>query len=958
MKRKTNPLSNSVAPYRTLLFLILVALSLLTRPGIAQEAEALFQSELTEASLDKDTARVHQLISEHRLWVKPAVNQLISDFIHRTMTGSRGAAQKRKEAAFLIAHTFQEIYGEKSLSIATGYLDSWTLEQMGKKAQADRMFGIAEDFRLQGQQTDEAVKEYHRSLELYLDIGDVRGEGEVFGRLGLIYWFIDPDTCLTYYQNALRAREKVDDKFLVGATLNSLGVVYLSKFGVLDSAIYYLERACRVREKIADLTGLGNSLVYLALSYTYNGQYVKAQDAYLESYEVNEEVGNKAKMAEAMQNSASLLNSTGHYQEALDQLEIALRLRKELEDPVKTGNVLNEKGNVYSSMRDYDKAIELYSESLEIMNAEENPEGLAIGYNNIGTILDEVKRFDRAIDYYTRSLDICRQNGNEKGVGTALGNLGNSYYSQGDFETAVSHQQQALAISRELNLIENEIHNLLNLSNAENALGNLDSAWYHCNLALQKATEMDNPQLIWIATLNLGDNFEKRGDYQQAIEYYEHALGIVEEIRLSLSGDEFRAEYMSAERFAYEGLIHLLGRLYLNDPAAGYEQKAFLYAERSKSRAFLDMLSDTILPATLPEVQQALTADQSLVLEYFLGDSSSCLWVISRETHEMYVLPGRQELADDIETFRFSLSRPDPSNLPFFSKSAQNLYSLLLKPAEKLLKKGKGLVIVPDGELFYLPFETLLTKEPKRGKENNPADLPYLVLKHPIAYGHSSTILMNMRASGKAESGTAASLLAFGDPEFTSQYKRLEYSADEVTKIASLFATESADVFTQKEASEQRLKALALDKYNYIHFATHGTMDEAVPDFSSLVLAMDPDRIEDGLLQAWEIAELEMDADLVVLSACQTGLGKLVRGEGLVGLTQSLIYSGASSVIVSLWSVADHSTAEFMTAIYLNLINLEMDKSESLQQSKLSMLEDVNLAHPFYWAPFVLIGNR
>jgi CHAT domain-containing protein/Tfp pilus assembly protein PilF len=849
------------------------------------------------------------------------------------------------------------MYGEQSLSIATGYLDSWTLEQLGKKAQADRMFGIAEDFRTGDQPIETAVKEYHRALELYLDIEDTRGEGEVFGRLGLIYWNLDPDSCLAYYQQALRAREKVDDKFLVGATLNSLGVVYLSKFGVLDSAIYYLEHACRVREQIADLTGLGNSLVYLALSYTYNGQYVKAQDAYVESYEVNKQVGNKVKMAEAMQNSAFLLNSTGHYQEALDKLEIALRLRKELDDPVKTGNVLNEQGNVYSSMRDYDKAIELYTESLEIMNAEENPEGLSIGYNNIGTILDEVKRFDKAIDYYNRSLDICRQSGNEKGVGTALGNLGNSYYGLGEFEKAESYQQQALAISSKLNLIENEIHNLINLSNAQNALGKLDDARKNCQLALQKASEMDNPALVWISTLNLGDNHEKRGEYQKAIGYYEQALGIVEEIRLSLSSEEFRSEYMAAERFAYEGLVHLLGRLHQLDPLKGYDQKAFLYAERSKSRAFLDMLSDTTLPATLPEIQRSIP-DQTLALEYFLGDSSSCLWVISQEQHDMFVLPGRQELADDIETLRFSLSQPDPDNLPFYSQSAQQLYGLLLGPARKLLKKNTYLVIIPDGELFYLPFEALLTKSPNRGKASDPASFPYLVLRHPISYGHSSTILMNMPSGHWTESPTPANLLALGDPAFPSNYQRLGHSATEVNNIASLFESTAADVFTREEASEQRIKAMPLDAYRYIHFATHGTVDEVVPDFSSLVLAPDPDRNEDGLLQAWEIAEMQMNAEMVVLSACQTGLGKMVRGEGLIGLTQSLIYSGASSVIVSLWSVADHSTSDIMTSLYHHLIIDEMDKSMSLQKAKHSMLEDVNLAHPFYWAPFILIGHR
>ncbi|TFH20158.1 MAG: CHAT domain-containing protein, partial [Bacteroidia bacterium] len=648
----------------------------------------------------------------------------------------------------------------------------------------------------------------------------------------------------------------------------------------------------------------------------------------------------------------------GHYQEALENLEIALKLRKELNDPVNAGNVLNQQGNVYASMRDYDKAIELYSESAEIMNTEGNLEGQAIGYNNIGTILDEAGRFQKAIDYYTRSLEIYRQVGNNEGIGTALGNLGNSYYGLGEFEESEHYQHLALKISRELNLHENEIHNLINLSNAQNAMGKLDSAWYNCNLALQKATEMDNPQLVWISTLNLGDNFEKRGEYQKAIEHYEQALAIVEEIRISLSGEEFRSEYMAAERFAFEGMIHLLSKLHMSDPGKGYDHKAFLYAERSKSRAFLDMLSDSIHPASLREVQTEIPDEETVLLEYFLGDSSSCLWVITNEENELFILPGRNELKDDIETLRFSLTQPDLNNLEFFSESAQKLYTVLMEPAAPNMKKAKRLVIVPDGELFYLPFEALLIKAPKRGKDKDPTAFSYLVLKHAVSYGHSATILMNIPAWIQAEGVLQPNLLAFGDPEFSSQYKRLEYSAAEVEMIASFFDPSAADVFTQKEASEQQVKATPMDKYKYIHFATHGIVDEVEPDFSGLVLSMDPDRNEDGLLQAWEIAELEMNADLVVLSACQTGLGKMVRGEGLVGLTRSMIYSGASSVIVSLWSVADHSTSEFMTTLYKNLIIQKIDKSASLQEAKLSMLEDVNLAHPFFWAPFILIGNR
>lgn len=947
-----------MAPYRTSIIFILVAIPLITRPGIAQEAQNLFQSELTKASLGKDTSKVKHLVSEHRLWVKPAVNQLISEFIHRTMTGNRRMALSRKEAATLIAQTFQDTYGEKSLSIATAYLDSWSLEQMGKKAQADRIFGIAEDFRTGGQQTEEAIEKYLQSLQLYTDIGDVRGEGEIFGRMGLIYWVIDSDTCLAYYQKALVARDHVDDRFLVGATLNSLGVVYLQHYSDLDSTIYYLEKATRVRNEIGDLMGLGKSLVYLALTYEYNGQYVKAEDAYHEAYKVNKEVGNKTKMAEALQNSASLLNGTGHYQEALKNLNVALELREELNDPVKIGNVLNEQGNVYANMRDFDRAIELYAKSAEIMNKEGNLDGQANAYNNIGTILDEVGRYQKASEYYTRSIEICRLTEDRKGIGTAFGNLGNSYYGLGDYEESERYQNHALQISRELNLHDNEIHNLINLSNAQNALGKLDSARFNSNLALGKATELDNPQLIWISTLNLGDNYERRGEYQQAIDHYDRALGIVEEIRLSLTGEEFRSEFMATERFAFEGMIHLLSKLHMNDPGKGYDHKAFLYAERSKSRAFLDMLSDSIQPASLREVQKNIPDEETILLEYFLGDSSSCLWVISEDEHQLFTLPGRNEMKDDIETLRFSLTQPDPSNLEFFSKSAQKIYSVLIEPAAPYLKKRSRLVIVPDGELFYLPFEALLTKAPKRGKSSDPAAFPYLVTKHAVAYGHSATILMNMPAGMKARGTGRTRLLVFGDPAFSSQYKRLEYSAEEVKKIAANFSASDVDLFMQKEANEQRIKNTPLDQYNYIHFATHGTVDEVIPDFSSLVLATDPERNEDGLLQAWEIMELKINADLVVLSACETGLGKMVRGEGLIGLTRSLIYSGASSVMVSLWSVADHSTSAFMSEFYRYLVAEEMGKSIALQQTKLSMIEDVDLAHPFYWAPFVLIGNR
>jgi CHAT domain-containing protein len=210
-------------------------------------------------------------------------------------------------------------------------------------------------------------------------------------------------------------------------------------------------------------------------------------------------------------------------------------------------------------------------------------------------------------------------------------------------------------------------------------------------------------------------------------------------------------------------------------------------------------------------------------------------------------------------------------------------------------------------------------------------------------------------------------LIAFGDPvyqghhdpaEVRTGFSRLKYSEKEVTEIATLFEEGSAQLFLREEAKEDIIKeAGILIPFSYIHFATHGLMDEKNPENSSLVLSRETGGAEDGFLQAKEIALLEMDPDLVVLSACQTGLGKMVRGEGMIGLTRSFIYAGTPSVISSLWSVSDASTAELMLRFYENLIQRKLSKTDALRRAQITMITDGQYAHPFYWAPFILVGD-
>jgi CHAT domain-containing protein len=248
------------------------------------------------------------------------------------------------------------------------------------------------------------------------------------------------------------------------------------------------------------------------------------------------------------------------------------------------------------------------------------------------------------------------------------------------------------------------------------------------------------------------------------------------------------------------------------------------------------------------------------------------------------------------------------------------------------------------------------------------ADLPFLVKKYPVSYAQSASVLSTLLA--KETTGASARignkyLFAFGDPVYEdssnlsiAKYPRLDFSRKEIETIAAFFNAGSSDICLRNNATEENFKLKKdLDKFNYIHFATHGLINEEKPDLSALVLTSNRGSGEDGLLQATEIFKLKLNADLVVLSACQTGLGKLVRGEGMVGLTRAFMYAGTPSVVVSLWSVSDMSTAALMGEFYKNLIKNKLSKTASLRNAQLALINDPKYAHPFFWAPFVLIGD-
>jgi CHAT domain-containing protein len=374
-------------------------------------------------------------------------------------------------------------------------------------------------------------------------------------------------------------------------------------------------------------------------------------------------------------------------------------------------------------------------------------------------------------------------------------------------------------------------------------------------------------------------------------------------------------------------------------------------------------------PLRLEEAAALLPDAASALLEYVVTDEKSYLFAITKADEKMnvevsvYTLPvKRDELARLTEGFRRPLADRDLS----FRASARNLYDLLLKPAQRLLSGKSSLVIAPDDKLWELPFQALLTWDGR-----------YVIERSAVTYVPSLTFLREMNAqrvkhrAGRRADTAGYSLLALGNPAIGKEtieraalalrdekLDPLPKAEQEVKALGQLYGGARSKVYIGAEAREDRLKAEAAQA-RVLHFATHGILNNASPMYSHLVLAQG-DKNEDGLLEAWELMELDLKADLAVLSACETARGRFGAGEGMIGLSWALFVAGAPSTVVSQWKVESEATRELMLGFHRQLrARNPATKAEALRQAALKLMKNPATSHPFYWAGFVLVGaNR
>ncbi|NER99300.1 MAG: CHAT domain-containing protein, partial [Symploca sp. SIO1B1] len=756
-----------------------------------------------------------------------------------------------------------------------------------------------------------------------------------------------------------------------------------------------------IQQDMRHRVGEARTLTNIGKVYSNIGQPQKALKYFNQGLEILKQAGNPSREARALTNIGEVYSNIGQPQKALKYFYQELPIQREVSDRRGEGVTLNKIGKIYNYLGQLKKALDYYNRALPIHHEVNNWMGEAETLNNLGEVYQVIGQPEKALDYYNQALLIHREVDDRMGEAETLNNLGEVYQAIGQPEKALDYYNQALLIHREVDDRMGEAETLNNLGEVYQAIGQPQQALNYYGRALQLQQEISDRSGEGVTLSNIAHLNESRGNTAQAIDFYQQAIKVKESILGSIKVEELKASFASLQVDTYTRIINLYGE-------QGNFEAAFNYAERVKARAFLyqfansrmnisasadpqllkqeqalkteiialsqglitirnrpkkqwdnetiaetenqlnarekdyenlltqlkiqspetaDLISVDV--ASLGDIQGWLDADTTLV-EYFVTDQRTFAFIITKNTFKTILLNvSPQQLTEELTLFRdfFDLNEPYPQEL-------QQLHKWLILPLQPHLNTTK-IGIVPHSVLHYLPFAALTD-----GKRYLSDD--YVLFSLP-----SASLLRYLPEKRKSVTG---SILAIGAPESTG-ISPLNYAQQEVTAIANLFNTQP---LIGKDATESAVWSKA-NQSGILHLATHGVYNNPFnPLFNSIQLVGDPQH--DGSLQVHEIYELDLSTatNLVVLSASQTKIGELSRGDEVVGLNRAFLYAGTPSVIASLWNVDDASTGLLMKRFYTYLLS-GIGKAEALRQAQIDVRKEY--PHPYYWAAFVLTGD-
>lgn len=853
--------------------------------------------------------------------------------------------------------------------------------------------------------------------------GDPGTRGDVNNALAFLYSELGQYTkALEHSQKAEQSYQTADRLNRIPEVLNARGLIFL-KMRDIDQAEVTFINAARENEKYRNPLLDSEITNNLGGLYKQKGDLEKAREQLMKTAELQKSLGFKSLLALTYNNIASVYLDENKYDEALSFLRQSRSFAERFQLKKEIASSWNNEGILFFKQEKYDEAEKAFLEAIKPLEELELKIDLARTYNNLSIIASKREDFQKALDLAQISVGSL-----------SLKKLDESrFYPNPELKSVLAPDlmkdtlQNKGAYLRELSDRSDE---------AAEKVRYLDSSYQSYALAIElieslraqiKGEEsqkkllqanIDIFQQLIAILYELGTRAPGRGFHEKAFYYAEmsRARSFLDQLQeqVARSALKLPQEIRDRENELKTKIADLDGLIFveLKKPQKERDETKIEEWQIQKTATLLEYRDFTReleerFPAYaslkypkvfgVKETQAELLEDKTMLLTYFLGADQSYGWAVGKNRFAMVALPPNADIDQLIRKYRKTLVDPlimeDPEDEEMVIDSTQSHIAIGLQIYRKVLDpmlKDTGqeiqqLVMIPDGVLYYLPFETVLTEIHPSTDERFPHGREYLLHRYAIHYSPSVSVLGMIQTQVENRDTVAMAkrtkFLGFGDPEYkpkeedeeTFEYNktlkqqgfydlfRLFNSRIELREISSIFE-ESNNVFLREEAKESTVKNNTKG-YKYIHFATHGILDERNPEFSGVVMNLvQPDKPEDGFLQSAEIFDLKFDCDLVVLSACETGLGKVIKGEGMVGLTRAFLFAGTPSIVVSLWTVADESTSKLMIYFY-KYLDQGLPKDEALRQARLElMMQEVDdelwYSDPFFWGPFILNGTR
>ena len=706
----------------------------------------------------------------------------------------------------------------------------------------------------------------------------------------------------------------------------------------------------------------------------------------------------------ALNNLAIVHYVLGEYAQAIEQHQQQLAIAKAAGNRSAEGMALAGLGAAHGALGNYATAIDYYTQSLALLSAETAPQWRALALRNLGNAYLAQADYGRAAQYQQQSLGLTQQIGDRYGEAQSLGNLGNTYTALGDTDQALAFHQQGLAVVRQLGDRLQEAQALMGLGTTHAYRREYTQAvdYYQQSLTLIRSLQARLGEGITLT--NLGEALLRLGRLAEAERQLFQGIEVWESLRAGLgTHDGFKVSIFETQAATYRNLQEVLA-------AQNKATTALEIAERGRARAFVELLARNMgtsnppeaglntatdrsldAPPDLAAIRQTAIAHNTTIVEYTLlrsqvapvphgasvqsnrpQESMLLVWVVKPtgevvlrqvdlsaqgQPLEHLVTSSRTALGVGGRSIEVSLTpSPAPRNQP---RALQQLHQILIEPIADLLPTDPAarVTIVPQEALFLVPFPAL---QDPTGQ--------YLIQRHTLLSAPSIQVMalthrMSQRLSSPHQAPVGSTLLIVGNPTMptlptaapgsTPALSPLPGAEAEAIAIAQLFNTQP---LLGNQATETTV-VQQMPQADVIHLATHGLLEGFEASRNGLgvpgAIALAPNGAADGFLTSQEISNLSLKADLVVLSACDTGRGRITE-DGVIGLSRSLIGAGAPSVVVSLWAVSDDATADLMLDFYQQLQH-SPDKAQALRQAMLTTMQQH--PHPRAWSGFTLVGN-